>query len=51
MNNNKITREEALKRWKTALENKRKLAAKLETQARQSYKKRMGEEPQMIKTW
>lgn len=50
MDNDKITREEALKRWKTALENKRRLVAKLETQACQSYRRRMGGGTHIIKT-
>lgn len=46
-----MTREEALKRWNAAKENKRRLVGKLEMLAYNSYKERTGKEPQIIESW
>lgn len=48
---NKITREEAIRRWKASKETKRKMAERLEQLVRDSYFKRTGKEPIGIETW
>ncbi len=51
MENTKISREEALRRWNAAKETKRRMMDKLEKMARESYKKRTGEYPVSIELW
>lgn len=41
----KITREEAIRRWNTAKETKRRMLERFETLARESYKEQTGEYP------
>ena len=41
----KITREEALRRWNSAKETKRRMVERLEALARESYKNQTGEYP------
>ena len=41
----KITREEALRRWNSAKETKRRMVERLEALARESYKDQTGEYP------
>ena len=47
----KITREDALRRWKSAKETKRRMVAKLETLSRESYKEQTGEYPMGVEVW
>ena len=47
----KITREEALRRWNSALETKRRMAERLEMLARESYKEQTGEYPVGVEVW
>ena len=51
MTTNKMTREEALKRWNAAKATKRKMMDKLEALARESYKERTGEYPISVEVW
>ena len=44
MDTTKLTREEALRRWNAAKENKRKMVEKLEKQVRKSGLERTGKE-------
>ena len=46
-----LTREEAIKRWKTSKETKQKMAEKLEQLVRTSYMERTGKEPTAIEIW
>ena len=47
----KITREEALRRWKSAKETKRRMVARLEALSRESYKEQTGEYPMGVEVW
>ncbi|MGM9709315.1 MAG: protein tyrosine phosphatase [Prevotella sp.] len=47
----KITREEAQRRWNSALETKRRMTERLETMARESYKEQTGEYPAGVEIW
>lgn len=51
MNKIKITREEALRRWNSAKETKRRMVERLETLARESYKEKTGEYPAGVEVW
>ena len=51
MDKMKITREEALRRWNTALETKRRMVEKLEALSRESYKEKTGEYPVGVEVW
>ena len=51
MDNIKITREEAKRRWNTAKETKRRMVERLETLARESYKEQTGEYPVGVEVW
>lgn len=51
MGKEKLTREEALRRWEAAKATKRRMMEKLEKLARDSYKNRTGEEPLAIEVW
>ena len=46
----KITREEALRRWNSAKETKRRMVERLEVLARESYKDQTGEYPVEVGT-
>lgn len=45
MNSNKITREEAIKRWTSSKATKRMMVEKMKNMLYEDYKLRMGEEP------
>ena len=45
------TREEALRRWNSAKETKRRMVERLETLARESYKEKTGEYPEGVEVW
>ena len=45
MDENKMTREEILKRWSTAKETKRLMVEKMKKMLYEDYKLRIGEEP------
>ena len=47
----KMTREEALRRWNTALETKHRMVERLERLARESYKEQTGEYPVGVEVW
>lgn len=47
----KLTREEALRRWNTSKENKRKMVEKLENLVRKSCLERTGKEPIGVEVW
>ena len=47
----KITREEALRRWNSAKETKRRMVERLEVLARESYKDQTGEYPVEVEVW
>ena len=47
----KITREEALRRWNSAKETKRRMIERLEALARESYKDQTGEYPVEVEVW
>ena len=47
----KLTREEALRRWKDSKETKRRLMAKLEGLVRDNYQEKTGKEPLMVESW
>ena len=51
MDNIKITREEAKRRWNTAKETKRRMVERLENLARESYKEQTGESPVGVEVW
>ena len=51
MDNIKITREEAKRRWSTAKETKRRMVERLENLARESYKEQTGEYPVGVEVW
>ena len=47
----KLTREEALRRWKASKETKCRLMAKLEGLVRDNYQEKTGKEPLMVEKW
>ena len=47
----KITRKEALSRWKSAKETKRRMVARLGALSRESYKEQTGEYPAGVEVW
>ena len=49
--NSKITREEALRRLETARKLKREYVAKLETEMKEEFKKRTGQEATYFEVW
>ncbi len=51
MNTTKITREEAILRWKASRETKRKMVEKLERLVRNSCLERTGKEPIGVEVW
>ena len=51
MDKTKLTREEALRRWKTSKETKRKMVEKLENLVRNSCLERTGKEPNGVEVW
>ncbi len=51
MNTAKITREEAILRWKASRETKRKMVEKLERLVRNSCLERTGKEPVGVEVW
>ena len=51
MDKMKMTREEALKHWNSAKETKRRMAERLETLTRESYKEQTGEYPVGVEVW
>lgn len=51
MDNIKMTREEALRRWNSAKETKRRMVERLEALARESYKEQTGEYPVEVEVW
>lgn len=51
METKKMTREEALRRWKASIETKRKMVEKLERLVRKSCVERTGKEPIGVEVW
>ena len=51
MDKTKLTREEALRRWKASKETKRKMVEKLENLVRNSCLERTGKEPNGVEVW
>lgn len=51
METKKLTREEALRRWKASIETKRKMVEKLERLVRESCVERTGKEPIGVEVW
>ena len=51
MDKKKMTREEALRRWYSAKETKRRIVERLEALARESYKEQTGEYPVGVEVW
>lgn len=51
MDKTKLTREEALKRWKASKELKRKMSEKLERLVRESSKDKQGTDTVSIEIW
>ena len=51
MDKTKLTREEALRRWKASKEIRRKMLEKLENLVRNSCLERTGKEPNGVEVW
>lgn len=51
MATSKLTREEALRRWKASIETKRRMVEKLERLVRDSCIERTGKEPIGVEVW